>query len=300
MPPVKNVLVVLRPKLDLEYESVLPNLIRWLSRRKRSVFFLYKEKERITKIFRGDVSLISFIESKELYSRPDLIITLGGDGTLIGIGRNVTTHSPPIFGVNMGHLGFITEFSKSEFFDELEHTIKGNYILTFLPLYKVSVKRKDREIFKGTFLNDAVINNNLPPRMVTLSVNASREHVYNLTGDGLIISSSIGSTAYSLAAGGPIIHPNVNAMVLTPICAHSLTYRPLVIPDKTLLEIKSAKKEDIIKITLDGQSFFTLDSQDLITIVKIKSRHAKLIKNPTRTYFQTLKEKFIHGIRDLK
>jgi NAD+ kinase len=200
----------------------------------------------------------------------------------------------------MGNLGFITEFSKVEFFDQLENTIKGTYKLTSLPLYQVEVVKRNKVTFKGTFVNDLVINNNQVSKMLTLSVESEGEHIYNLSGDGLIISSPIGSTAYSLAAGGPIISPSVNAITLTPICAHSLTHRPLVIPDNTSVSIKAAKLDEAIKLTLDGQEDIVVGSQETIKISKRKTLHVKLIKNPERTYFRTLKEKFTHGMRDTK
>ena len=135
--------------------------------------------------------------------------------------------------------------------------------------------------------------------MLTLSVESEGEHIYNLAGDGLIISSSIGSTAYSLAAGGPIIHPLVNAITLTPICAHSLTHRPLVIPDHSNVVIRAAKSDESIKLTLDGQEQVTLGSNDIIKVTKIKTKIVRLVKNPTRTYFRTLKDKFTHGAREI-
>ena len=185
-----------------------------------------KEKERLQKICKSEVKNLNFIAETDLHSISDLIITKGGDGTLIGVCRNIKKDSPPIFGVNMGHLGFITEFAKAEFFDQLESTLKGDFKITQLSLYQVEVfsKRREKPSFKGYFLNDVVVNNNLISRMLTLSVESDGEHIYNLAGDGLIISSPIGSTAYSLAAGGPIIHPHVNAITLTPICAHSLLF----------------------------------------------------------------------------
>lgn len=300
MAQLKNITIVLKPKVTAEFESILPNLASWLHRRKKTVTFLSKEKERLSKIFKGNLNNLSFVEEKDLHNDTDLIITMGGDGTLIGVSRNVKKNSPPIFGVNMGNLGFITEFSKVEFFDQLENTIKGNYKLTSLPLYQVEVLRKNKVSFKGTFLNDLVINNNQISRMLTLSVESEGEHIYNLSGDGLIISSPIGSTAYSLAAGGPIISPSVNAITLTPICAHSLTHRPLVIPDNTSVSIKAAKPDETIKLTLDGQEAVVVTSQDTIKISKRKNLHVKLIKNIERTYFRTLKEKFTHGMRDTK
>jgi NAD+ kinase len=297
---LKNITIVLKPKVTSEFESILPNLASWLHRRKKTIRFLSKEKERLTKIFKGDLKNIIFVEEDKLNIDTDLIITMGGDGTLIGVARNVKKNSPPIFGVNMGHLGFITEFSKVEFFDQLEETIKGNYKLTTLSLYQVEIFRKGKSTFKGSFLNDLVINNNQISRMLTLSVESEGEHIYNLSGDGLIISSPIGSTAYSMAAGGPIINPSVNAITLTPICAHSLTHRPLVIPDNTSVIIKAARPEELLKLTLDGQQALVVTSQDMIKVSKRKTIHAHLIKNPERAYYRTLKEKFTHGTREIK
>ena len=300
MAQLKNITIVLKPKVNSEFESILPNLASWLHRRKKNIYFLSKEKERLNKIFKGDLKNLNFIEEDHLHSDTDLIITMGGDGTLIGVSRNVKKNSPPIFGVNMGHLGFITEFSKVEFFDQLEETIKGNYKLTTLSLYQVEVFKKNKCTFKGTFLNDLVVNNNQISRMLTLSVESEGEHIYNLSGDGLIISSPIGSTAYSLAAGGPIINPKVNAITLTPICAHSLTHRPLVIQDSSSVTVKAAKPDEMLKLTLDGQQALVVTSQETIKISKRKTIHVKLIKNPHRTYFRTLKEKFTHGTREIK
>lgn len=302
MAQLKNISIVLKPKANSDFESILPNLAAWLLRRKKTISFLDKEKERIQKIFKGDVKNLNFIAENELHTDSDLIITMGGDGTLIGVCRNIKKSSPPIFGVNMGHLGFITEFAKAEFFDQLEATLKGDFKITQLCLYQVEVfsKKKDKPTFRGYFLNDVVVNNNQISRMLTLSVESEGEHIYNLAGDGLIISSPIGSTAYSLAAGGPIIHPHVNAITLTPICAHSLTHRPLVIPDHSNVVIKAARADESIKLTLDGQQQVTLGSNDIIKVTKKKTKIVRLIKNPNRTYFRTLKEKFTHGAREIK
>lgn len=300
MATIKDIAIILKPNVSSEFENILPNLTSWLHRRKKNVYFLEKENERLMKIFKNDFKNLLFMAEDKIHAETDLIITLGGDGTLIGVSRKVTKNSPPIFGVNMGHLGFITEFSKSEFFEQLEHTLKNNYTLAQLPLYTVEVFKKNKSIFKANFLNDLVINNNLISRMITLSVESNDEHVFNIAGDGLIISSPIGSTAYSLAAGGPIINPAVNAMAITPICAHSLTHRPLVIPDNAILTIKSAKPNEVIKLTLDGQETTVITSGEIIKVTKKKNIKVNLVKNPERHYYQTLKEKFTHGTRDSK
>ncbi len=302
MAQLKNISIILKPKINAEYETILPNLASWLLKRKKSVCFLHSERSRINTIFKSDIKNLTFIPENELHTHSDLIITLGGDGTLIGVCRNVTKNSPPVFGVNMGHLGFITEFSKAEFFEQLESTLKGNFELTQLSLFQVEVshKRDEKPFFKSYFLNDAVVNNNQVSRMLKLSVESVGEHIYNLAGDGLIISSPIGSTAYSLAAGGPIIHPSVNAITLTPICPHSLTHRPLVIPDNSNVVVKAARPDDQLKLTLDGQEAIVVEASDFIKITKRKSVVVQLIKNTERTYFRTLKEKFTHGEREIK
>ena len=302
MAQLKNISIVLKPNANAELGSILPNLAAWLLKRNKTISFLVKEKERISKIFKNDIKNLNFIAETELHSSTDLIITMGGDGTLIGVCRNVKKSSPPIFGVNMGHLGFITEFSKAEFFDQLEATLKGHFQLTQLCLFQVEVfsKKKDKPSFKGYFLNDVVVNNNQISRMLTLTVESEGEHIYNLAGDGLIISSPIGSTAYSLAAGGPIIHPNVNAITLTPICAHSLTHRPLVIPDYSNVVIRASKSDESIKLTLDGQQQVTLNSDDMIKVTKKKAKIVRLVKNPNKTYYRTLKDKFTYGTRETK
>ena len=153
MAQLKNISIVLKPNANAELGGILPNLAAWLLKRNKTISFLVKEKERISKIFKNDIKNLNFIAETELHSSTDLIITMGGDGTLIGVCRNVKKSSPPIFGVNMGHLGFITEFSKAEFFDQLEATLKGHFQLTQLCLFQVEVfsKRRTSLVSKDIF-----------------------------------------------------------------------------------------------------------------------------------------------------
>ncbi|ATH06462.1 hypothetical protein BIY24_00445 [Halobacteriovorax marinus] len=294
---IKNIGILLKPRNVTEFSTTIPNLTEWLIRRKKHVSFLEKEEGRVLNIFKKLPKSVSFISEDEI-NKLDLIITLGGDGTIIGVSRKCTKSSPPIFGVNMGRLGFITEFSKIEYFDELANTLKGNFNIAKLPLYKVSVSKRGKEIFKGNFINDVVINKNNISRMFTLSVECDSELIFNVSGDGLIISSPVGSTAYSLAAGGPITHPDVNALLLTPICPHSLNHRPLVIPDNKEIEVKFPVKESHLSLTLDGQEAVDIEKGCIVKISKMKNSYAKIIKNNDRTYFQTLKEKLTHGQRE--
>lgn len=287
----------MKPNPTSDFQIILPNLVQWLHRRKVKTLIPDHFINKAKKILGTKDKLVEFLPELQTHKDSDLIISLGGDGTLLGACRNATSSSPPIFGVNMGKLGFITEFTKSELYDELSNVINGKFEIDKLPLFKVEIKNSEKSVSKSYFVNDAVINQSNISRMITVSVEAGEEHVYNLSGDGLIISSPIGSTAYSLAAGGPIIHPSVNGIVLTPICPHSLTYRPLVIPNKETIVVKNQDKTIHLSLTLDGQEIHSLEPNDCVFISKSSSRYIKLIHNPNRTYFLTLKEKFTHGRR---
>lgn len=294
---VKNVGIILKPRTVSEYTSVLPNLVTWFKKRKVNVSFRDIEEERVTKILKSLAKHVSFIPVMDMHHNNDLNITLGGDGTLLGFARKSDRRSAPIFGVNMGTLGFITEYAKSEFFDGLEQLLSHKCEITKTPLYKVQVTKSRKSIFTGHFLNDTVINKHDISRMFSLSVDNEEENIFNISGDGLIISSPTGSTAYSLAAGGPIISPKVQALVLTPICPHSLTHRPIVISDKQSLQIKIPADAESVVLTLDGQQLLELPPRSLVEISKSKAKYVKLISNPQKTYFDTLKSKFTHGRR---
>jgi NAD+ kinase len=294
---VKKVGVLLKPKTVSDYTSVLPNLVTWLKRRKIQAFFSTEDKPRVEKILKGLSKNANFTDLLSLHKDMDLNITLGGDGTLLGFGRLATRNSAPIFGVNMGNLGFITEFPKAEFFEELALVLNSKCELKKVPLYKVQAHKNEKKVYEAFFLNDIVVSKNDISRMFSLSVENSQELIYNISGDGLIVSSPIGSTAYSLAAGGPILSPEVNALVLTPICPHSLTHRPIVISDRDAIKIKVPTKNDSVIMTLDGQEVAELSPRSVITITKSTTRFIKIVTNPERTYFQTLKEKFTHGRR---
>jgi NAD+ kinase len=293
---LKNVCIVLKPKLTSEFHNTIPTLVSWLRRRSVKVFFQEGQMDLIKKIV--DSSHVNSLSTDDNYSEVDLIITLGGDGTLIGLSRQANKKTPPVFGVNMGHLGFITEFSKSELYDELEKALMGNFQVIKINLFKVEISNRKGKTKKFHFINDAVFNQSNISRLVTVSVKANDEPVYSLSGDGLIISSPIGSTAYSLAAGGPIIFPDVKSVVLTPICPHSLNHRPLVLPPTTNIEVRPGGRNEQINLTLDGQEAVSLSPSDTVNIKINTSKYIKFVKNENKTYFHTLKTKFTHGRRE--
>jgi NAD+ kinase len=298
---IKHVSIVLKPNVNDLFRNIIPNLTDWLVNRKCKVSFIDSEQVRIEKFLGNIHKNISFLSVKELHKESDLLISLGGDGTLIGCARKASTKTPAIFGVNMGNLGFTTEFNQVEMFDELSNILKGKFETYKLPLYQVIVKNGDKVQFKGSFVNDLIFGKDDLSRMILISIMLGKEHVYDISGDGLIISSPIGSTAYSLAAGGPMIHPDVNSMVLTPICPHSLTHRPLVIPDTEIVTGKLCNHNSIpVVLTLDGQETYTIKQQDVVVVKKSKTIHANLIKNVNRNYFHTLREKFTYGRQGTK
>ncbi|MBL6990048.1 MAG: NAD(+)/NADH kinase [Bacteriovoracaceae bacterium] len=294
---MKKISIVLKPKIVDDFKETVPSLIAWLIKKKKIVQFLEIERDRFKKLYKVIPKEIVFIDETTLHRASDLIISLGGDGTLIGVSRNAGSKTPPVFGINMGRLGFITEFSKDNYFADLEKCLKGSYSTSKVNLFNIEIRGSGKTVLKKLFMNDAVIGRGDISRMFCLKISSQDEHIYNLIGDGLIISSPVGSTAYSLSAGGPIIHPHVNSMVLTPICPHSLASRPVVIPDKFSLTIQTKDNDGPLTLTLDGQEVEIICAEDTVVITR-STRAVKLIKNPARRYFNTLQEKFTLGTRE--
>ena len=296
--PVLTVGITLKPNSTPEFYNLLPNLCSWLLRRKRKVIFRLEDKDRVHKFFKSkSTDALEFWDSKAFHNNVDLMFSLGGDGTLIGVCRRINSKIP-VLGINLGRLGFITEFNKNEYFDRLNDVLDGKYEITTRPLYHVSIIRKDKVHFKDYFFNDAVLAKNDIARMIYLRAELGSEHIYNIAGDGIIISTPLGSTAYSMAAGGPIVHPEVKCLILTPICPHSLIHRPFVVPDSAPMRLKILPPHHSVTLTLDGQVALNVDDQDVIQINSAKVKKVSLIKNPDRSYFETIRDKFIFSKRE--
>lgn len=290
--------ITLKPNSTPEFYNILPNLCSWLIKRKRQVVFREEDKERVKKFFKHKpVDELTFWGGKEFHSAVNLMLSLGGDGTLIGVCRRIKPNIP-VLGINLGRLGFITEFNKNEYFDHLSQIMDGNFDITTKPLYSVSILKKGKAYFKDFFFNDAVLAKTDIARMIYLRAEMGDEHIYNLSGDGIIISSPMGSTAYSMAAGGPIVHPDVKGLILTPICPHSLIHRPFVIPDSCPVKLKVLPPHHSVTLTLDGQVAINIDEHDEVLINASKVKRVSLIKNPAKFYFETIREKFIFAKRD--
>lgn len=290
--------ITLKPNSTPEFYNILPNLCSWLIRRKRKVVFRIEDKSRVLKFFKNkNTDHLEFWESKSFHQKVQIMLSLGGDGTLIGVCRRINSKIP-VLGINLGRLGFITEYNKNEYFDSLGDILNGKYEVTTKPLFHVAIMRKDKVQFKDYFFNDAVLAKNDIARMIYLRAELGTEHIYNISGDGIIISTPLGSTAYSMAAGGPIVHPEVKGLVLTPICPHSLIHRPFLVPDTAPIYLKILPPHHSVTLTLDGQVALNVDDQDVVLINSSKVKKVQLIKNPERSYFETIREKFIFSKRE--
>jgi NAD+ kinase len=226
----------------------------------------------------------------------EMIIVLGGDGTLLSAARLVAdAHADvPIFGVNLGSLGFMAEVSLDELYGNLEKAIAGKLGTEDRIMLTASVLRAGKRVAQYRVLNDAVINKGALARMMELRVSVDSGHLTTLRADGLIVATPTGSTAYSLSAGGPIIHPTIHCFVLTPICPHTLSNRPIALPDSVVVTVCLTSPSEDVSLTLDGQIGFPLEPNDIVAIKKSRFR-MKLIKHPTKSYYEILRTKLKWG-----
>jgi NAD+ kinase len=226
----------------------------------------------------------------------EMIIVLGGDGTLLSAARLVAdAHTDvPIFGVNLGSLGFMAELSLDELYGNLEKALAGKLETEDRMMLTASVLREGKRIARYRVLNDAVINKGALARMMELRVSVNGGHLTTLRADGLIVATPTGSTAYSLSAGGPIIHPMIHCFVLTPICPHTLSNRPIALPDNVVVTACLMSQSEDVSLTLDGQIGFPLEWNDIVELKKSRFK-MRLIKHPDKSYFEILRTKLKWG-----
>lgn len=237
---------------------------------------------------------------EELPNCVDLIVVLGGDGTLLAMADRIAHagHDIPILGVNFGGLGFLTELRIDELFPSLEAVVDGSATYDERLMLSATASRRDKPDETRVVLNDVVFTKGALSRMIELSVSVSGRFVTRVKADGLIIASATGSTAYNLAAGGPIVHPSVDALLLTPIAPHTLTNRPVVIPGGAEVEVHAETQggSDDVFVTYDGQYGYAIPPGDVIRVCKAKQM-LRLVKAPARDYFELLREKLKWGER---
>ena len=237
---------------------------------------------------------IETAEVKKFRDEADLIVVLGGDGTMISAARLTGKRQAIVLGINYGSLGYLTEFRIEEMFDALESILEGNYESDSRVMLDIEHWRGDKKLGSGRVLNDVVINKAALARIIEVEAELNGQHVNSFRADGLIVSTPTGSTAYNLSAGGPIVYPSMNAVVLTPICPFTLTNRPIVIPDNAEIILKLVKNSGEVVLTLDGQVGYDLETNDCVKIRKSNTSF-NLIRPPNRNYFDVLRNKLKWG-----
>ncbi len=274
-----------RPPVDPE---VISDLARWLRERGRELHI-----DQNTAELTGETVVWS---DEEILSLSEIVIVLGGDGTLLNVARIAHSHGVPILGVNLGSLGFLTEIALEDLYPTLQSALNGECEIEHRMLLNASLWRNETKTQDFNVLNDIVINKGAIARIVNLSVRVNDQPMTSYRADGLIIATPTGSTAYSLSAGGPIIHPSMQALVLSPICPFTLTNRPIVVPDTSKIKVQLAKRHENedVRITLDGQMGCDMKSGDILAVEKAQIS-VKLIQAPRKNYYQTLRKKLHWG-----
>lgn len=234
------------------------------------------------------------VPKTKLADQIDMMLVLGGDGTFISAARLVVKNNVPIFGINLGGLGFLTEVSVDEAKNVLDSIIKGERIIEKRMLLIAHLHRHDERIADYSVVNDVVINKGALARIIQLEMHINGNYVCSYRADGLIMSTPMGSTAYSLSAGGPIVHPVMTSIIITPICAHSLTNRPLVVPDDSRIRVIVKETNGEVFLTLDGQVGFSIEKGDVIEVKKSEMQ-LQVIKSSLRNYYEVLRTKLRWG-----
>jgi NAD+ kinase len=234
-------------------------------------------------------------ESMVIPKTVDWVVVLGGDGTLLGAARRVGRFGSPILGVNLGGLGFLTGIPFERLYPVIEMMINGRLEVESRVMLETKVLRKGKVVCTFEVLNDVVINKGTLARIIDLDVAINEEFLTTFKADGLIISTPTGSTAYNLSAGGPILYPTMETFILTPICPFTLTNRPIIIPDASVIQIKMKNKsEEAVVLTFDGQVGFDLYYDDKV-IIRKSEKKIKLFRPPDHSYFKILRTKLMWG-----
>lgn len=229
-------------------------------------------------------------DSLDIAYDTDLVITLGGDGTVLSAARLVAERGIPILPVNLGTFGYITEIAKEELLDTLKAYLEGTAAVSRRLMLRVTVLRKGKKVFNATSLNEAVVSSSGIAKVISLNLFLDKTLAGTFRADGMIVATPTGSTGYSLAAGGPILDPEMSALIVTPICPFTLSYRPLVTSDKVVsIEVRGNQRAAVV-LTVDGQVPFSLEEGDKVTIEKSRSRMI-LMNSLKRNFTEVIREK---------
>ena len=269
--------------------SIIPPLISWL--RERNIDVLTDEETQACSAVAA-----STVPRESLADKIDLLIVLGGDGTLLSGARAMKSRIVPILAVNLGGLGFLSSVTLDDMYPALESVLSGSYKVSDRLRLEAQILRGGQSVEHQTALNDAVLTKTALARMLEFDLYIDGSHVTRYRADGMIVATPTGSTAYSLAAGGPIVDPHLRAFVITPICPHMLTNRPLVIPDTSRVEIDVGTAVEGTFLTLDGQVGFQLEPGDRVAVTR-SANHVLLVQPPQKSYFEILRSKLRWGER---
>jgi NAD+ kinase len=283
---IKNVLIICRPGLDKARLKAV-ELIEWLEKYKIKS---YSHPKRPIYIGSKKIPLLKSL------TQVQLTIVLGGDGTYLEAVRVLQGKKIPILGVNMGSLGFLTDTPVEDLFDTLDLTLSGKMEMRPRSMLKLNVKEGKKTVVDQLSLNDVVIERASRSHLIYLKLFCKKEFVSDIKADGVIISSPTGSTAYNLAAGGPILHPEVSATAVTPICPHSLTNRPLIFPSHYELTFQLHSGDQTASLTSDGVTLYELTPESKVSIKQGRQLHY-VLKKPNHSYFKLLTNKLRFGLR---
>jgi len=285
-PKYKTIGIISRPRRAVLAE-IVPPLLNWLKERGVSALL---DSETATSLNRSE----SVQTRHQIVQEAELLLVLGGDGTLLAAAREAAPRGIPILPINLGGLGFLTSFTLEELYPALEDAVTGRAAIDERVLLLVERTQNGNTLAQQRVLNEAVVHKGTLARMIELELHINGGFVCRYRADGLIVATPTGSTAYSMSAGGPIVHPAVESILVTPICPHTLSDRPVVVPDTSKIELRMAENSDSVFLTLDGQTGVPLQAQDRVRITRAKER-LKLIHPPAKTYFEILRNKLKWG-----
>jgi NAD+ kinase len=287
----KRVGIVVKPHQPDALKTIC-GVVKWLNERGMTLVGGPElERERIE---HETGCAVEALELEKLVATVDLMLVLGGDGTMIATARMIGDTEVPVLGVNYGGLGYLAEFRIEELYVALESIVSGNYRLDKRVMLAVELLRGDELVTRNRVLNDVVINKSALARIIEIEAYLNQQFVTSFRADGLIVSTPTGSTAYNLSAGGPVIFPSMNAVVITPICPFTLSNRPIVVPDDAVIELRLKTQQEDVALTLDGQVGFPLKVEDRVVIRKSRATF-NLVQPTNRNYFEVLRDKLRWG-----
>lgn len=231
----------------------------------------------------------------DLATESDVVVVMGGDGTMLSIARELASSGAPLIGINQGRLGFLTDITVDDMFDAVAEILSGQYVAEERILLNGQVRRNGERVFEATAFNDVVVGKGGSGRLIDLDISINSEFVYSQRADGLVVTSPTGTTAYALSAGGPIVHPTLEAVALVPICPHTLSARPIVVSSHSRIELTLTYADDA-RVHFDGQMHFDLMSGDHVWITRA-NRPVTLLHPHSYSYYDTLRQKLHWGKR---